>query len=145
LSSSSEGRGSLRLLSYNIHKCIGGLDRRYRPERIWAAISHYDPDIVMLQEVDWGARRSNLDRQVDVLAELVGLPHRIFFPNVRVRGGGVYGNAVLSRYAVQESRNIDLTIPYRKRRSVLHASFRIALRSRGRARTLHVFNLHLGL
>jgi len=29
----------LRVLSYNIHKCIGGLDRRYRPERIVETIA----------------------------------------------------------------------------------------------------------
>jgi endonuclease/exonuclease/phosphatase family metal-dependent hydrolase len=135
----------IRLLTYNIHKCIGGLDRRYRPERIQAAIRHYDPDIVLLQEVDEGARRSNRDRQVDILAGLLGLKHRTWFPNVMVRGGGAYGNAILSRYSTQEVRNIDLTIEGRKRRSVLHACFRIPLPGRGRARTLHVFNLHLGL
>ena len=29
----------LRLLTYNVHKCIGGLDRRYRPERVWSVIA----------------------------------------------------------------------------------------------------------
>ncbi len=136
---------SLRLLTYNIHKCIGGLDRRYRPERIRGAIRHYDPDIVLLQEVDEGASRSNRDRQAALIAELVDLPHFTYFPNVKVRGGGVYGNAILSRFPIQESRNIDLTMPLRKRRSVLHASFRVPVHGSEKTRTLHVFNLHLGL
>jgi endonuclease/exonuclease/phosphatase family metal-dependent hydrolase len=142
---SKTGPVRLRLLTYNIHKCIGGLDRRYRPERIEAAIRHYEPDIVILQEVDEGARRSNRDRQVDLLAEGTGLRHGTWFPNVRVRGGGAYGNAILSRFPLVESRNIDLTVPGKKRRSVLHASCRIPLSRGGRARTLHIFNLHLGL
>jgi endonuclease/exonuclease/phosphatase family metal-dependent hydrolase len=133
----------LRLLTYNIHKCIGGIDRRYRPERIQSAIEHYEPDIVLLQEVDEGARRSNRDRQVDLCAGLLGLRHSTFFSNVRVRGGGTYGNAILSRFPLQDTRNIDLTMPRRKRRSVLHASCRIPL-DKG-ARTVHLFNLHLGL
>jgi endonuclease/exonuclease/phosphatase family metal-dependent hydrolase len=139
------GRPRLRLLTYNIHKCIGGLDRLYRPERIQAVVRHYDPDVLLLQEVDEEVRRSNRDRQVELLGRMVGLKHRSYFPNVRVRGGGVYGNAILSRLPVQETRNIDLTMPRRKRRSVLHASFRVPLKEAGRARTIHIFNLHLGL
>jgi endonuclease/exonuclease/phosphatase family metal-dependent hydrolase len=133
----------IRLLTYNIHKCIGGVDRRYRPERIQAAIRHYEPDIVLLQEVDEGVRRSKRDRQVDLCADLLGLRHSTFFPNVRVRGGGTYGNAILSRFPLKDARNIDLTMPRRKRRSVLHASCRIPV-GEG-ARTIHLFNLHLGL
>ena len=65
-----------RLLTYNIHKGIGGVDRRYRPERIVETIGHYEPDIVFLQEVDDGVPRSRRDRQVDLLAEALELPHR---------------------------------------------------------------------
>jgi endonuclease/exonuclease/phosphatase family metal-dependent hydrolase len=142
---SPSGRPGLRLLTYNIHKCIGGLDRLYRPGRIQAVVRHYDPDVVLLQEVDDDVRRSNRDRQVDLLAGLVGLKHSTYFPNVRVRGGGVYGNAILSRMPVQETRNVDLTMARRKRRSVLHASFRVPLGGSGKVRTVHLFNLHLGL
>ena len=44
-----------RLLTWNIHKGIGGIDRRYRPDRIVEVIRHYEPDVVLLQEVDEGA------------------------------------------------------------------------------------------
>ncbi|MBT8492495.1 MAG: endonuclease/exonuclease/phosphatase family protein [Deltaproteobacteria bacterium] len=137
----------LRMLTYNVHKCIGGLDRRYDPDRVRETIAHYDPDIVLLQEVDHGAKRSNGHRQVDVLGEMLGYRHRTWFPNVRVRGGGVYGNAILSRFPLTHTRNIDLTIGWKKKRSVLHARYRIRLQGRrGRStRTLHVFNMHLGL
>jgi len=137
----------LRVLSYNIHKCIGGLDRRYEPERIGEVIAKLDPDVLMLQEVDAGAKRSNGDRQVDVIGELVGMNHRAWFPNVEVRGGGHYGNAVLSRFPVIESTNIDLTIRFKKRRSALHAVLRVRHHHGGKDtdRTVHVFNMHLGL
>ncbi|HTM19739.1 MAG TPA: endonuclease/exonuclease/phosphatase family protein, partial [Kofleriaceae bacterium] len=83
----------LRLMTYNIHKCIGGVDRRYDPERIRGVIADCAPDFVLLQEVDHFARRSNADRQVDLLGDLLGFRHRTWFPNVRVRSGGEYGNA----------------------------------------------------
>jgi len=138
----------LRFLTYNVHKCIGGLDRRYDPERVRETIAHYDPDIVLLQEVDHAARRSNGHRQVDVLGEMLGLRHRTWFPNVRVRGGGEYGNAILSRFPLTDTRNIDLTIGWKKKRSVLHARYRVRLHKKGggaSTRTIHVFNMHLGL
>ncbi len=42
----------MRLLSYNIHKGIGGRDRRYRLERIVDVIESENPDFICLQEVD---------------------------------------------------------------------------------------------
>ena len=133
----------LRLLTYNVHKCIGGIDRKYRPERIRSVIAHHAPHIVMLQEVDKEARRSLLHHQVDLLGDMLGLRHRTWFPNVKVTFGGSYGNAILSRFPFTETSNINLTVAPKKRRSALHARFRVRL---GRhARTVHVFNLHLGL
>lgn len=135
----------LRLLSWNIHKGIGGLDRRYRPERIVAVLAHYAPDIVLLQEVDEGARRSRRDHQTELFAQALAMPHRAFFPNVRVRGGGTYGNAVLSRHPIAAARNLDLTFPAKKRRGALCAALHVHGPHGGRPRTVHVFNLHLGL
>ena len=136
----------LLIASYNIHKCIGGVDRRYDPARVRDAVGSPIPDLLLLQEVDEGARRSRRHRQVDVLGDLFGLPHRAFFPNVAVRGGGHYGNAILSRFPITEVVNIDVTVPGTKRRSVLHACVRVRGAGSGRPpRVLHVFNLHLGL
>lgn len=133
----------IRVLTYNVHKCIGGLDRKYRPERIVEVIEHHDPHIILLQEVDNNAARSSYHKQVDYLAEHLGLPHRVWAPNVFLRRGGEYGNAIISRFPILESQNINLTIGRRKRRSVLHGKVRV--RVGGGVRTIHVYNMHLGL
>jgi endonuclease/exonuclease/phosphatase family metal-dependent hydrolase len=133
----------LRVVSYNIHKCIGGVDRRYEPQRIADVIARQEADVLMLQEVDDGVTRSNHDRQVEVLGDLLGMKYRAWFPNVDVRGGGCYGNAILSRYPLIESTNIDLSIRFKKKRSVLHGVIRV--RHDEVDRTVHVFNMHLGL
>jgi len=133
----------LRVLSYNIHKCIGGVDRRYEPGRVVDVIRALDPDVVMLQEVDAGVTRSRRDKQVELLGDELGMPHRTWYPNVDVRGGGQYGNALLSRYPIIESTNIDLTLRFKKRRSALHGVVRV--RHDEVDRTIHVFNMHLGL
>ena len=133
----------LRVLTYNIHKCIGGVDRRYDLARTVETVAHFAPDLCLLQEVDAGVPRSNGDHQVELLAERLGYAHHAWFPNVKVRGGGSYGNAILSRFPLDEVRNIDLTVAPRKRRSVLHAVARI--RHGGHERHVHVYNMHLGL
>jgi len=134
----------LRVMTWNIHKGIGGIDRRYRPERIVEVIAHYRPDTVFLQEVDEGARRSSFHRQVDVLGDALGLRHRCFGPNVRLRlGPGHYGNAILSRWPLYDARNVDLTVPPKKPRGALYARCRV--RNGRYARTLALYNLHLGL
>ena len=53
----------MRLLSYNIHKGIGGRDRRYDLQRIIDVIEEENPDLICLQEVDHNVRRSRFHDQ----------------------------------------------------------------------------------
>ena len=59
----------MRLLSYNIHKGIGGRDRRYSLDRIIGVIAHEKPDLICLQEVDRHVRRTRHHDQPTILAE----------------------------------------------------------------------------
>lgn len=136
---------NVRILSWNVHKCVGGIDRRYDPARIAAVIAAAEPDVVLMQEVAQNGRWYREDRQVDVLGDALGMPHRSYFVNVRFGPRrGEYGNAILSRAPIATSHNLDLTLPNKKARSVLHAELRLQTAA-GHTRTLHVFNLHLGL
>jgi endonuclease/exonuclease/phosphatase family metal-dependent hydrolase len=135
----------LRILSWNIHKCTGGLDRRYDPARTARVIQAAGPDVALLQEVAENGSWYRGERQVDVLGDMLELPHRSYFVNVRLgRRRGSYGNAILSRFPIATTVNVDITQPYRKARSVLHGEVRILMPDGG-SRTLHVFNMHLGL
>jgi len=137
----------LKILTYNIHKCIGGLDRRHDPLRITTVISRYNPDVVLLQEIVQSTGRSITNKQVEFLGNVLGFRHRVFFPNVMVRKGGAYGNAILSHFPATDTSNIDVTLPPKKTRRVLHARYRIRVNqaSETQTRTLHIYNLHLGL
>ena len=132
----------LRIMTYNIHKCIGGVDRKYRPERIIETIRHYEPDVALLQEVDDGVPRSNGHRQVDYLADALDFEHRVFQPNVKLRKG-CYGNAVLSHFPLHDTRHLDLTIPLKKRRQAILTRCRI--KHGGHQHTLVISTFHLGL
>ena len=135
----------LRIITYNIHRAIG-VDRRFRPERIVHILAHYEPDVVLLQEVDEGAPRSGeLDLAKEIAGSL-GLLHWAVGHNVSLKKGR-YGNATLSRFPILRERNIDLTIADQRiggswiRRGCQHTSIQVD----GDGRPLEVFNLHLGL
>lgn len=131
-----------RVVTYNIHKGIGGVDRKYRLDRIVETLRHLEADLVCLQEVDDGVRRSNYQQQADVLSQELALPHLAFQRNVKLKRGS-YGNAILSKHALSEISNVDLTIPLKKRRRALLAECR--LRKDGHQHKLLVASLHLGL
>ncbi|NUQ35238.1 MAG: endonuclease/exonuclease/phosphatase family protein [Planctomycetaceae bacterium] len=129
----------MRVLTYNIHKGIGGIDRRYELDRIIGVINHFNADIVLLQEVDQRAARSGFDHQPRVLADRLGFKYYSANVNHRLRRSGGYGNLTLSRWPISHSFNIDITLPFKKTRGALYTEVDSP------SGMLHVFNVHLGL
>ena len=127
----------MRLLSWNIHKGIGGRDRRYSLQRIIDCIDHEHPDLVCLQEVDRLVGRSNFDDQPRLLGQSLNL-QSTFQANVPV-SNGTYGNLVLSRWAVGSTHRISLKRGIRKSRGaqLIHVDTPEG--------ALHLVNTHLGL
>jgi endonuclease/exonuclease/phosphatase family metal-dependent hydrolase len=87
----------LRVLCYNIHYGQG-TDGRYDLERLAAVINKVKPDLVALQEVDVGVKRSGRVHQAQRLAQLTSMAVR-FGPTQHYEGG-LYGNAVLTRLPI---------------------------------------------
>jgi endonuclease/exonuclease/phosphatase family metal-dependent hydrolase len=132
----------LRVVTYNIHKGIGGLDRRYRIDRVIAVLGRESPDIALLQEVAEDMPRSEFHDQAELLSAALNMPHIAYGPQHRFSIGG-YGNAILSRWPIGHVQHVDLTIGARKQRGAISARTRVRV---GRhTRTVVVFNLHLGL
>jgi endonuclease/exonuclease/phosphatase family metal-dependent hydrolase len=105
----------MRLLSYNIHKGIGGRDRRYDLDRIVRVIEHENPDLICLQEVTRHARRTRHDDQPHLLADAFAIAHSAFQMNVHYRRGG-YGNLILSRWPFVRRHHVSLRKTWRKPR-----------------------------
>ena len=91
--------------SYNIHKCAG-LDRRVDLDRIADVLREINADLVGLQEV--------YRPQAHALAERLGV--EVAMGPTRERDGLAYGNAVLTRLAVRDTRIFDLSQPDREPR-----------------------------
>lgn len=132
----------LRIVTWNIHKGIGGVDRRYRLERTIGVLASLQPDLVLLQEVAQGMPRCGMVDQLEELSEGLDLKHVAFGAEHRFRVGG-YGNAILSRYPLTDSARIDLTVGRRKRRGLVQTRAHAKLEHG--TRSVVVFNLHLGL
>jgi endonuclease/exonuclease/phosphatase family metal-dependent hydrolase len=93
VSSRAENRVLIRVLTYNVHRCVG-TDGKPSPERIAEIIAACAPDIVALQEVDVLRRRTGVVDQAHLIARLLDMTVH-FHPAVRVRGE-LYGDAILT-------------------------------------------------
>jgi endonuclease/exonuclease/phosphatase family metal-dependent hydrolase len=128
----------MRLLTYNIHKGVGGSDRRYRFERIVEVIRAQEPDLVCLQEVDFNVRRSAYHNQPALLAEGLGAASQLYQLNVPRHEGG-YGNLILTRWPFRSQHQVSLRFHRRKPRG---AQLVVVDTPEG---PLHLINWHLGL
>ena len=88
---------TLRILCYNIHYGQG-MDGKYDVERLAKVIERTKPDLVALQEVDVGVKRSGRVHEAQRLAQLTGMAVR-FGPTQHYEGG-LFGNAVLTRLPI---------------------------------------------
>jgi endonuclease/exonuclease/phosphatase family metal-dependent hydrolase len=134
----SEAR--LRVATYNVHGCTG-MDRQRSEARIAEVIAEMSVDIVALQELDLGRRRSAGADQTRMIAEQLGW-YSHFHPAMR-REDEHYGNAILSRYELNIRRAVELPgrPPFfcRENRAVIEVEIETNL---GKVR---VINTHLGL
>ncbi len=128
----------MRLMSYNIHKGIGGRDRRYRLNRIIEVIEEARPDVMCLQEVDQNVRRSRYHDQPKLLAEHFEVADSHYQQNVFIKKGG-YGNLILSRWPFISQYQVSLRLGQYKPRG---AQLVVIQTPSG---PLHLVHWHLGL
>jgi endonuclease/exonuclease/phosphatase family metal-dependent hydrolase len=135
-------RSAVRVLVFNIH---AGKDAANRPnlEQVAALVRTLDADIVLLQEVDRGTRRSGHVDQLQVLAEATG--YSPTFGRSLDYDGGEYGIAALSRRPITNSVTEPLPIDPPQARAGGSYEPRAALtfRTTAGSRTLQVINTHL--
>lgn len=113
---------TLRVGSYNIHRCIG-TDGRCDPARIAAVIDEMKCDAIGLQEVDNSPGSTPKSLQLDFLARATGMQA---VAGLRiVRHSGHYGNALLTRHPVLAVRRHDLSFSWREPRGALDVDLEV--------------------
>jgi endonuclease/exonuclease/phosphatase family metal-dependent hydrolase len=131
---------SIRILTYNVHSCIG-MDGKLSPQRIARIIAQYQPDVVALQELDVGRRRTGNVHQAKIISEYLAMEYH-FHPAMHIEEER-YGNAILTHLPVKLIKSGILPIlpskPWLEPRGVIW----VAIEAYGQQ--FNLLNTHLGL
>lgn len=123
---------SIRILSYNIHKGVGWTSRRSTLPVIQTKLHELNHDILFLQEV----------RGIQFEIFNSGIwPHCSYGKNA-IYINGDHGNAILSKFPIVYTNNIDLSEHRMERRGLLHVIVNVPFTL---TRQLHLLCVHLGL
>lgn len=96
---------TLRIATFNVHHCRG-LDGVLDVERVARVLRSLDADLIALQELDRGMRRSDGIDQPAELSRRLGTKV-LFFPTLK-RGEGEYGIGVVATPRVEEPAFVPL-------------------------------------
>ena len=137
---------SLKVLTYNVHKGFAPGNRRFVLHEIRESLRETGADILFLQEIQ--GRHEHRQAQVEswpeapqaeFLAEGAWDHHR--YAGHAVYAAGHHGNAILSRFPLQEVRDLNLARMRFASRSLMHA----VVRPPGMEGDLHLLCVHLDL
>jgi endonuclease/exonuclease/phosphatase family metal-dependent hydrolase len=124
---------SLHIATYNVHKCRG-MDGRTRPSRIASVLEGLRADVVALQEVI-GAGPGGRGQEEDIGARLNMVP---LLAPARILRGHPYGNALLSRFPINQHITYDLSQHGYEPRLCQRVDLLMGEHS------IHIYNVHLG-
>ena len=124
---------TLRIATYNIHRCRG-LDGRTIPSRVADVIRSIEPDVIALQEVIGASPHS--PGHAEELGALLGMGW-VMAPTRHLRGA-LFGNVVLSRHPITHHAQYDLSWKTCEPRCCQRVDIAFG------DDTLHLYNVHLG-
>src|SRR3546814_16788408 len=105
-------RQTIKILSNNFHSCIG-TDRRLKPERVAEVIAALEPDIIGLQELDIGRRRTGGVDQAHIIASFLKMD--VNFHSASHVAEERYGDAILTAPTLAHGTSAMLPQPGAKR------------------------------
>ncbi|PYS69885.1 MAG: metallophosphoesterase [Acidobacteria bacterium] len=117
---------TLRIMTYNIHVGVG-MDKKLDLQRIADVINKEKPDLVGLQEVDRGVKRTEGKDEIVELAQMTKMDYA-FAHNLDYQGGQ-YGVAILSSYLL---KNVDHKMFENKREAERRGMLRVEVEIDGK-------------
>ena len=136
----SEQTDSLRVMTYNVHSCIG-LDGKVDVERIARVIALANPDVVALQELDVGRDRSLGLDQAQLIARYLEMEFH-FHPAMHLEEER-YGDAILTHLPLRLVKAGLLPGLADKPKLEPRGAIWAAVEWHGQE--VHIINTHLGL
>src|SRR6266480_283151 len=131
----STSKKTLRVMTYNIHVGVG-MDKKLDLQRIADVINGQHPDLIGLQEVDRGVKRTEGKDEIAELAKLTSMNYA-FAHNLDYQGGQ-YGVAILSRFPISA---IDHRKYENKREAERRGMIRVEVNAGGK--TINFVTTHL--
>ena len=136
---------TITIATYNIHKGFSHFNRRVVLHELRDRLRKLDADIVFLQEAQ-GEHTLHAQRfhnypggaQHEFIAEEVW-PHHAYGKN-SVYEAGHHGNAILSRFPILQTLNMDVSAHRFESRGLLHCEIELANRQ-----SVHCLCVHFGL
>jgi len=126
----------LRIMTYNVHSCMGR-DGKISPSRIAGIIARHDPDIIALQELNTNEQA----HQAQIIAQKLCMSFH-FHPCLSVKKGQ-RGNAIFSKFPMRLVRNGSL--PKLSRTPFLEPRAALWVEIDRHGLKVQVFNTHLSL
>ena len=115
---------NVKIATFNICKAEFGATKYKDYTKIVAAIKASGADIIGLQEVDYKTKRTGYVDQTAKIAQLAGYSHYKFFRAFDFNEGG-FGVAVLSKYPISNSDQINLPSGTGEQRILARAGIRV--------------------
>lgn len=128
------------IMSYNTHSCVGK-DGKSMPLRIAEVIANQKADIVALQELDVGLRRTGFEDQACTIAEELQMFFR-FHSCLHVEHGQ-FGNAILSKFPMKLVLAERLPVVPQLRRDESRGALWVEIRLN--CRSVQMITTHLGI
>ena len=125
----------IKILTYNVHSCIGS-DAKASPERIAEVIADCGADVVALQELDVGRRRTGAIDQARSIAIHLGM-EMYFNPAIRI-AEEQYGDAILTSLDMRLVKSAPLP-------SLAEQRGALWVEVEWNGRPVQIINTHLGL
>lgn len=147
----------LKIMTFNIQHGVDHSRRLREPGladaalidlgRVADTIRQFDPDIVSLNEVRDLSNEPGFSAQTQYLAKACGFPYCFFGEALEAGNRGPYGNALLSRYPLDQVERIMIPDPEHKK-AAGHYETRCLIRAEihpAPGTSLCVMNSHFGL
>lgn len=131
----AEAVPAIKVMTYNIHRGINK-DNKLDLDGIVEAVKDSGADIIALQEVERFSVRTRFQDQIGYIAEKLSMYHA-FGKSISILNGQ-YGNAILSKYPIEEYEVKELPSKG-EQRTILRAGLNI------NGKKLPVYSTHLGL
>ncbi|HEY3762262.1 MAG TPA: endonuclease/exonuclease/phosphatase family protein [Verrucomicrobiae bacterium] len=129
-----------RVMTYNVHGCRG-MDGRVLTSRIARVIEEHQPDLIALQELDFGRRRSERHDQPNLIADALGMNAQ-FCPTV-VDKDEQYGHALLCHWPMHIVRTAIFSHHARQRHIEPRGALWVRVEAEGAG--INLMNTHFGL